>query len=70
MRSVVLEVRDTRAPEAMAGPEQTGSGSMEETGAGGTEEMLSSGMALLRLGLGASYAAVRAQSGPAAGKDR
>ena len=68
LRSVVLEVRDTRAPEAMAGPERTGSGSMEETGAGGTEEMASGGMELLRLGLGASYAAVRAQSGPAAGE--
>ena len=60
LRSVVLEVRDARAPEAMAGPERTGSGSMEETGSGG--------ITLLRLGLGASYAAVRAQSGPAAGE--
>ena len=68
LRSASVEVRDTRAPEAMAGPERTGSGSMEETGAGGTEEMASGGMELLRLGLGASYAAVRAQSGPAAGE--
>ena len=68
LRSVVLEVRDAQAPEAMAGPERTGSDSMEETGSGGTEEMASGGMELLRLGLGASYAAVRAQSGPAAGE--
>ena len=67
LRSVVLEVRDARAPEAMAGPERTGSGSIEETGSGGTEEMVSGGITLLRLGLGASYAAVRAQSGPAVG---
>ena len=60
LRSASAEVRDTRAPEAMAGPERTGSG--------GTEEMASGGMELLRLGLGASYAAVRAQSGPAAGE--
>ena len=68
LRSASAEVRDTRAPEAMAGPERTGSGGMEETGSGGTEEMASGGMELLRLGLGASYAAVRAQSGPAAGE--
>ena len=68
LRSASAEVRDTRAPEAMAGPERTGSGSMEETGSGGTEEMASGGMEMLRLGLGASYAAVRAQSGPAAGE--
>ena len=76
LRSASAEVRDTRAPEAMAGPErtgsggmeETGSGGMEETGSGGTEEMASGGMELLRLGLGASYAAVRAQSGPAAGE--
>ena len=68
LRSASVEVRDTRAPEAMAGPERTGSGSMDETGSGGTEEMASGGMELLRLGLGASYAAVRAQSGPAAGE--
>ena len=66
LRSASVEVRDTRAPEAMAGPERTGSGSMEETGSGGTEGMASGGMELLRLGLGASYAAVRGQSGPAA----
>ena len=76
LRSASVEVRDTRAPEAVASPERTGlgsmdeteSGSMEETGSGGTEEMASGGMELLRLGLGASYAAVRAQSGPAAGE--
>ena len=68
LRSASVEVRDTLAPEAMSGPERTESGSMEETGSGGTEGLASGGMELLRLGLGASYAAVRAQSGPAAGE--
>ena len=68
LRSASVEVRDTRAPDAMAGPERTGSGSMEETGSGSMEEVASGGMKLLRLGLGASYAAMRAQSGPAAGE--
>ena len=60
LRSVVLEVRDARAPEAMAGPEPTAPDGMEATALGGTE--------LLRLGLGASYASVRARSDPAAGE--
>jgi CHAD domain-containing protein len=68
LRSASAEGRDTRAPEAMAGPERTGSGSMGETESGSTEEMASGGTELLRLGLDASYSAVRAQSGPAAGE--
>ncbi len=58
LRSAIMEVGDTRAPGTSAGPEQTGSGGTEETGSGGME--------LLRLGLGASYAAVLMRSGPAA----
>jgi len=60
LRSVVVEVRDARAPEAMAGPERTAPDGMEATALGGTE--------ILRLGLAASYAAVRAQSDQAAGE--
>ena len=60
LRSVVVEVRDARPPEAMAGPEPTAPDGMEATALGGTE--------ILRLGLGASYAAVRAQSDQAAGE--
>ena len=68
LRSAIVEVRDTRATGAMAGPEGTGSGGMEETGSGGTEEATLGGMELLRLGIGASYAAVWARSDPAAGE--
>ena len=60
LRSVVVEVRDARAPEAMAGPEPTAPDGMEATALGSME--------LLRLGLGASYAAVRVRSDPAAGE--
>ena len=58
LRSAIVEIGDTRAPGTSSGPEQTGSG--------GTEEASSGGMELLRLGLGASYAAVRTRSDPAA----
>ena len=51
LRSVALELREPHAPEFKAGQEPPASGAME----------------LLRLGLGASYASVRAQSDPAAG---
>ena len=60
LTSVVVEVRNARAPEAMAGPEPTAPDGMGTTALGGME--------LLRLGLGASYAAVRARSDPAAGE--
>jgi len=52
LKSVVLEVLGTRAPEAVPDPQATESGGME----------------LLRLGLGASYASVRARSHPEAGE--
>ena len=68
LRSAIVEVRDHRAPGATAGPEKTGSGGMEQTGSGGTEETTLGGMELLRLGIGASYASVRARSDPAAGE--
>jgi CHAD domain-containing protein len=52
LKSVVLEALGTRAPEAVPDPQATEPGGME----------------LLRLGLGASYASVRARSHPEAGE--
>ena len=60
LRSVVVELRDPPAPDAMAGPEPTISG--------GTGAPASGGLELLRLGLGASYAAVLMRSDPTAGE--
>ena len=74
LRSAIVEVRDTRALGEFADPEQNGSGDTEEAGSGGPAETASGGigetasggMELLRLGLGASYAAVLMRSDPAA----
>jgi CHAD domain-containing protein len=52
LRSVTVEIREPQAPQLTADHEPTTSG----------------GMALLRLGLGASYESVRARSDPAAGE--
>ena len=57
LRSAIMEVRDTPAPEAIAGP--------EPTAPGGKEAPASDGIEFLRLGLGASYASVRGRSDPA-----
>jgi CHAD domain-containing protein len=77
LRCAIAEVQDARVPGPMASPEQTGSGGTEETGSGGTEktgsgateEMAWGDTELLRLGLGASYSAVRTQSGPPTGAE-
>jgi CHAD domain-containing protein len=53
LRSVVVEIQESQAPQLTAGPEPTPSG--------GTE--------ILRFGLGASYESVRARSDPAAGEE-
>ena len=52
LRAVAVEIREPQAPQPTADHEPTTSG----------------GMALLRLGLGASYESVRARSDPAAGE--
>ena len=52
LRSVAVEIAELKAPALVAGHEPTAS----------------SGMELLRLGLGASYASVRARSDPTAGE--
>ena len=69
LRCAIAEVQDARVPGPMASPEQTGSGRTEETGSGATEEMAWGNVELLRLGLGASYSAVRTQSGPPTGAE-
>ena len=68
LRSAIVEVRNARASRAMAGPEETGSGGMEDPPSGGTEETTLGGLELLRRGIGASYASVRARSDPASGE--
>ena len=60
LRAVVMEIQEPRAPELVAVPETAAAGGIEATAPGATE--------LLRLGLGASYTAVRARSDPATGE--
>lgn len=60
LRAVVVGAQEPRAPDGLAASEPATSGGMEAAALGGIE--------ILRLGLGASYAAARARFDPAAGE--